>query len=58
MFVVGRASLLCSDKFQEEFGRATLYSLVHEFGHEFVVKHHDDTKGKTHIVFRDGDDYM
>ncbi|KAH7848663.1 hypothetical protein Vadar_005885 [Vaccinium darrowii] len=45
----------CFEKFQEEFGRATLYSLVHESGCEFVVKYHENTMSKTHKVFWDGE---
>ncbi|KAG5550063.1 hypothetical protein RHGRI_015129 [Rhododendron griersonianum] len=43
----------CFEKFQEEFGRATLYSSVYEHGCEFGVKHHDSTRSKTHIAFWD-----
>ncbi|KAG5558295.1 hypothetical protein RHGRI_008276 [Rhododendron griersonianum] len=45
----------CFEKFQEQFGRAALYSLVHNHGCEFVIKHHEDTKGKIRIVFWDGE---
>ncbi|KAG5561288.1 hypothetical protein RHGRI_004349 [Rhododendron griersonianum] len=45
----------CFKKFQEEFGRAALYSLVGESGHEFVVKHHKEINSKNCIVFWDGE---
>ncbi|KAG5531650.1 hypothetical protein RHGRI_026317 [Rhododendron griersonianum] len=45
----------CFKKFQEEFGRATLYSLLHGDGHEFVVKYHKNVDSKKHKVFWDGE---
>ncbi|XP_058188771.1 protein FAR1-RELATED SEQUENCE 11-like isoform X2 [Rhododendron vialii] len=45
----------CFKKFQEEFGRATLYSLLGENGNEFIVKYHEETTTKKRIVFWDGE---
>ncbi|KAG5535968.1 hypothetical protein RHGRI_023678 [Rhododendron griersonianum] len=33
----------CFKKFQEQFGRAALYSLTHEDGHMFVLKYYEET---------------
>ena len=45
----------CFKKFQEEFGRATLYSLLCANGHEFVVRHYEKTNSKEHFIFWDGE---
>ncbi|KAI8535853.1 hypothetical protein RHMOL_Rhmol10G0206800 [Rhododendron molle] len=45
----------CFKKFQEEFGRATLYLLVGKNGHEFILKYHEETTTKKRIVFWDGE---
>ena len=42
-------------KIQEEFERATLYSLLNEKDHMFVVKYHKKTNCKNHVVFWDGE---
>ncbi|KAM7486667.1 hypothetical protein LguiA_002676 [Lonicera macranthoides] len=33
----------CFKKFQEQFGKATLFSLIHEDGYMFVLKYYEDT---------------
>ncbi|KAH7849775.1 hypothetical protein Vadar_022801 [Vaccinium darrowii] len=53
--VHGVLTPFCFKKFQEEFGRATLYSLVSENGNSFIVKHHKETNSKKRIVFWDGE---
>ncbi|KAF7134987.1 hypothetical protein RHSIM_Rhsim08G0141700 [Rhododendron simsii] len=46
----------CFKKFQEQFGRAALYSLIHEDGHRFVLKYYKETRyNKWHNVFWDGE---
>ncbi|KAM7489571.1 hypothetical protein LguiB_027055 [Lonicera macranthoides] len=46
----------CFKKFQEQFGKATLFSLIHEDGYMFVLKYYEDTcYNKRHNVFWDGE---
>ena len=40
--------------FQEEFGRATQYSVLQENGFEFVLQYYKDKTSKKHIVLWDG----
>ena len=41
----------CFKKFQEEFGRATLYSLLFANGHEFVVRHYEKANSNSILYF-------
>ena len=42
-------------KFQEEFGRATQYSVLQENGIEFVLQYYKDETSQKHMVFWDGE---
>ena len=41
-------------KIQEEFGRASLYSIVYMNGNEFVLRYYTGASRKEHHIFWDG----
>jgi len=45
---------LAFKKFQEEFGRASLYSIVYMNGNEFVLRYYTESSEKNIIFFWDG----
>ncbi|XP_077215652.1 protein FAR1-RELATED SEQUENCE 11-like [Tasmannia lanceolata] len=42
-------------KFQEEFGRATQYSIIQENSNDFMVKHYKEINSQKHMIFWDGE---